>query len=127
MSSMQRWSIWAVYALAWTAALLMPLPIHGEWRAGVGELEVNLRYFVAKAAHMSAYALLAVLTGWLRAPVRQRFLLMFLLMGHATLTELIQEATSDIAGRTGKLHDVGFDHLGIALGVMLSWKWWTQE
>ena len=71
--------------------------------------------------------MLAILTGWLRAPVTQRFLLMFLLMAHATVTELIQEATFEVAGRSGELHDVGFDHLGIALGVMLSWKWWTLE
>jgi len=125
MSSEWRWRIWAVYALAWTAALVMPIPVHGDWR-GVGDLQFDVKYFVAKVAHVSAYALLAILTGWVRAPVPQRFLLMFLLMAHATVTELIQEATFDVAGRSGELHDVGFDHLGVALGVMLSWKWWTQ-
>src|SRR5207302_9001093 len=125
MSDEWRWCFWGLYALAWTAALVMPVPISGDWRAGVGEIEINLKYFVAKSVHLGAYALFTVLTGWLRAPVRLRFLLMFLLAAHATVTELIQEATFEIAGRTGELHDVGFDHLGIAVGVMLSWKWWT--
>src|SRR5438067_12549453 len=108
MSHEWRWRIWGAYALAWTAALLMPIPIQGDWR-GVGDLQFDLKYVVAKVAHVSAYALLAILTGWVRVPAPQRFLLMFFLMVHATVTELIQEATYEFAGRSGNLHDVGFD------------------
>src|SRR5438309_11354009 len=125
MSHEWRWRIWGAYALVWTAALLMPIPIQGDWR-GVIDLQFDLKYVVAKVAHVSAYALLAVLTGWLRAPVTQRFLLMFLLMAHATVTELDQEAIFEVAGSGGEQHDVGSGDPGIARGVLLSGKWWSS-
>jgi VanZ family protein len=115
-----RWLIWGVYVAAWTTALLMPVP-HGQWK--VEGVPIDFRYLVAKTIHVTAYALLAGLSGWLRVPVRYRVLLLFCIMAHGTLTELLQRLTQD---RDGSLYDVGFDHLGIALGLLLTWKWWTE-
>jgi VanZ family protein len=119
-----RWPIWTVYVIAWTYALLSPLPETSHWK--IPDLELDLEYLFSKSVHISAYAVLAVLTAWLRAPVRYRFLLMFFVMVHPTITELLQYAI-EYLGRTGALLDVGFDHLGIALGVFLAWKWWVEE
>jgi hypothetical protein len=117
-----RWSLWSLYVLAWTTALLMPVPVHGHWT--VTELEIDLRFLLAKTLHVSAYAVLAGLTGWLQAPLRLRFVLMFFVMGHATLTEVLQYSI-ECLGRSGELLDVGLDNVGILIGTLLTWKWWT--
>jgi VanZ family protein len=119
----KRWWIWSVYLAAWSAALLVPVP-GGHW--DLPDLHVNLRLLVAKTLHFCAYALLAILTGWVRAPARWRFVLMFVLMGHASLTEMLQFWLAFI-GRSGTLTDVALDHAGIAVGMALSWKWWSES
>jgi len=81
------------------------------------------RFLLAKALHITAYAVLAGLSGWLRVPCRFRWILLFVLMAHATATELLQ---LHVEGRTGDLRDVGLDHLGIGLGLLLTWKWWSD-
>ena len=116
-----RWLVWLTYAAAWTTALLMPVPDVGNWSTGAGG--IDLRYVFAKCVHVSAYALFACLTAWLRVPPRYRAPLLFVVMVHATITELLQNFTSH---RTGCLEDVGFDHLGVALGLLLTWRWWTE-
>ncbi len=117
-----RWWIWGIYAAAWSTALLVPVPEH-PWV--IGEFHFTRRMLFAKAVHLSAYAVFAILTGWLRAPVRFRFLLMFLLMLHATLTEVLQFALDEYMHRHGDLLDVALDNVGIALGMAVAWKWWT--
>jgi len=109
--------------LAWTTALLVPLPQGGPLTFAA----VQPRLFLAKGLHVSAYAFLTVLAAWLRAPVRFRFLLIFFLMAHATLTEVLQRMSHELTGRNGNLWDVALDHTGIALGVLLAWRWWTHD
>jgi VanZ family protein len=109
-----------VYFTGWTAALVMPINSPGEWH--VSGIHIDLKFLVAKTLHVSGYALLAGLAGWLRVPPRYRWVLMFVIMGHATMTEMIQE---HVEGRTGNLHDVAYDHVGIALGTLLTWRWWS--
>ena len=46
---------------------------------------------------------------------------MFFIMAHASLSELGQTA---LVERSGHLMDVVLDHMGIALGLLWSWKWW---
>jgi hypothetical protein len=117
-----RWTLWMVYAVAWTFALLMPFPSEAHW--SIADLEINRKFLFAKTLHVSAYAFFAVLTAWLHAPMRLRFFLMFFLMAHGTMTEVLQYSIEFI-GRSGGLFDVGLDHCGIAIGTLLSWKWWT--
>jgi VanZ family protein len=113
-----RWLVWGAYALTWTTLLVMPMPSTEPWE----EFGFDVKYLLGKSLHVAAYALLTALTGWLRPPFRFRLLLLFLVMAHAPVTELIQ---LHVSNRTGCLEDVGFDHLGAAVGLLLAWRWWS--
>ena len=71
------------------------------------------------------YALLAFSAAWLPLPGRYRVCLLFFLMAHATVTELLQELLEEYCHRGGKLSDVVFDQFGILFGMLLSWNWWS--
>jgi VanZ family protein len=115
-----RWWVWGVYLVAWTTALIAPVPeTPGLNVEGFGGL--SLRMLVAKTVHVCAYALLAALTGWLRVAPPRRLWLLFFLTVHATATEIIQ---LQVVYRTGQLTDVALDQLGIALGMLCTWRWW---
>jgi hypothetical protein len=123
-----RWLLWSLYAIAWTTALLYPI----KPETGVQVLDEFIspnRYLIAKSVHVTAYAVFTILTAWLHAPLRYRWLLMFVLMAHGTATELGQLGMNELgwSQRTGGLPDVGFDNLGVLLGVLLSRKWWIAE
>jgi hypothetical protein len=115
-----RWTIWGVYLFAWTAALIMPVPGGDGWE--IEALRINLKLLLGKGLHVLAYAALAMLTGRLAVRVRYRLLLMYFLMAHTVLTEILQMTVSY---RSGTLWDALLDQVGIALGVLLSWPWWT--
>jgi hypothetical protein len=112
--------VWLAYFALWTGGLLLPMPSDG---AGTLPWLTPYKVVVAKSLHVAAYAGLAVLGGWLRLPCRFRWVLLFVIMVHAPATELLQ---TRIEGRTGTLKDVGLDHLGIGLGLLVSWKWWSD-
>jgi VanZ family protein len=109
--------VWTIYLLAWTAALLTPYPVAVARSVSPPEL----RLLAAKSLHVAAYALLAVLSGWLRPPGRSRWLLLALLCAHAAATEFGQRF---VATRSASWRDVGLNHLGLLLGLALSWRWW---
>jgi hypothetical protein len=116
----RRW-IWLIYVLSWTTALLVPNPAH----AGDNE---NLRlwlFLFAKAVHVSAYAMLAILTGWLRPTGLLRWLLLGFLILHAAGTEYLQYVMD--VGRTGCWSDVWLNLMSIGIGIGVSWKWWTAD
>jgi hypothetical protein len=48
-------------------------------------------------------------------------MLILLLSAHAMGTEFLQRY---VETRTPTLHDVGLDHMGIMLGLALSWRMW---
>jgi len=116
---MLRRVVWLVYLLLWTAALVTPQPVH----ASQATLPEMARFPVAKSLHVAAYALLCVLTGWQRFPVRWRPLLLLALATHAAITEYIQQYVPE---RSGTLSDVLLNHLGLYLGVLLAWRWWRE-
>lgn len=123
-----RWLLWSMYVVAWTVALLFPsVPQTGM--EGLDKLIAPHHILVAKTVHVSAYAVLTILTAWLNAPMRYRWLLMFLLMAHGTATELGQLTMNELhwSVRNGDLRDVAFDNLGVLLGVLVSLKWWLRE
>jgi len=68
---------------------------------------------------------MAVLCGWLHLSARFRWIMIYFLMGHATLTEILQKYV--IPGRSGLLEDVAIDQAGITIGLVLSWNWWIQK
>lgn len=122
---MGRWLVWVVVVLAWTAALEFPVPDPGDIPAA--EFLFTYKYWVAKSVHVLAYCGLTVLCAWVPVPGHYRWIMMFLLMGHAWGTERLQELLWDYCHRGGSLKDVGFDIIGIIIGVALSWKLWMRD
>jgi VanZ family protein len=112
-----RWALWLVCVVVWTLMLVRPEPAQV-----LGEVvPKQATYPVAKTGHISAYAFLTVLSAWLRVRGGKRWLLLAFLSLHGVATELIQ---TQVPGRHGSPLDVGFDHIGILIGLALSWKWW---
>jgi VanZ family protein len=121
-----RWPIWGIYTVAWSMALLVPNPVYLVLSHGPGGKKIDPAlewglFLFAKTLHVMAYALAAVLTGWLRAPGRWRWVLLAFWSLHACGTEFGQLF---VPTRTGSLRDVGLDHLGLLIGVALTWRWW---
>jgi VanZ family protein len=114
-----RWLVCAVYAAAWTAALLYHSPVPDEVRPE----DPWVYFLLAKTLHVVAYAFWAVLCGWIGADGRWRWLLLALLCAHGFLSEYLQ---GFVPTRTPSLRDVALDLIGIALGVTLSWGWWRR-
>jgi hypothetical protein len=134
-----RWFLWLVYLGVWTWALLVPdpgawarfllgLPAAAEpaelpdWRAQL--LRMLLSFWFSKGLHVAGYLVLTALSAGLTVPARFRWLLLAFLSAHALGTEFLQgfEATRHPSWR-----DVGLDHLGIILGLVLTWKSWIDK
>jgi VanZ family protein len=119
-----RWTIWTIFVVGWTIALEVPVP--GRDTTIHGDAPLTWRAIIAKSTHVLAYAVLTVLSARLPLEARHRAMVMFFLMGHATATEGLQVLLQPYCHRGGTLADVGLDQLGIAIGVLISWKWWTR-
>src|SRR5262245_61386413 len=113
------WVVWAVYAVAWTTALLTTYPL----RVRDAVVPADFAFPTGKVLHVLAYAAFAVLSAWVPAPRPGRWALLGFLSLHAFATEFFQQ----FVGRTASLADVGLDHAGIALGVALTWKRWRDS
>jgi len=111
------WPIWIAYAIAWSLALLTPQPIHV--RDAV--LSEQPAIFSSKLVHIGGYMIFTILSGWLRLPLPFRWSALAFLSLHALGTEYLQQF---VPKRTPSLIDVGLDHIGIVLGLALTWKWW---
>jgi hypothetical protein len=114
-----RYAVWLIFALAWTVALLVPAPTKGS-----DPRSLETMFTVSKVMHVGAYAVFAALAGWARPTAWLRWLLLGVLIGHAMLTEYLQMVLEEMTGRTGQWSDVGLDCVGIAVGVLLTWKSW---
>jgi VanZ family protein len=113
--------VWSAFAVLWTIGLLYPLP---ERHAGDMQWQDYLRYYVGKTLHVIAYAVFAILSGWLNVRPARRWMLMFALMVHAGVTEWLQT----FVGRTGMPSDVVRNYAGITLGIAASWRsWWRED
>ena len=121
---MVRWLIWTTVVIVWSVALELPVPDPG---GPAGEFIFTNKYLFAKAVHVACYGVMTVLSAWVPMAGRYRWLMMFFLMGHAWGTEMLQEALHDWCHRGGSLADVGYDIVGIILGVTASWKNWVGE
>ena len=120
---MIRWLIWSCYVIAWTIALEVktPPPLSG---VGAAFLEPH-RLLIAKSMHVVVYIGMTLLAAWVVLSARHRSLMVFFLMAHACATELLQDILEPYSHRRGSLMDVAFDHLGILIGILLTWKRWT--
>ncbi len=114
-----RWLTWTVYAIAWSTALLTPQPVD----VAQAVLPTTMEYVTAKVLHISAYAVFAMLSAWLPVTPRYRWLLVLFVSMHAFGTECFQ---AFVPQRYPSLRDVGFDHVGILLGLAFTWRWWRQ-
>ena len=121
---MTRWLIWSSVVVVWTVGLEVPVLEPGDVPGG--EFIVTNKFVFAKSLHVAMYGLLAAFSASLPMPGRYRCLMMFFLLGHAWGTEMLQQALEPWCKRGGSLVDVGFDFLGVALGVALTWKWWMK-
>jgi VanZ family protein len=81
-------------------------------------------FYASKTLHVSAYAIMAFLSGWLRVRSAWRQVLLGFLSLHALGTEFFQYF---VPYRYPSWTDVGWDHIGIIWGIILSWRWWAQE
>lgn len=122
---MVRWLIWISVVIVWTVALEVPISDPGAVPAR--EFILTNKYVFGKSLHVVAYGLVAVLSAWVPLPGRYRWLMMFFLMGHAWATEMLQMALEPWCHRGGSLADVGYDILGIVLGVAATWKSWVKS
>ena len=109
-----RWSVWLAYVALWSTALLTPHPI----RAAQALIPADYIFLSAKLLHFTAYAVLAVLSVWLRVPARFRGPLYALLFAHGAATELLQ---TFVPLRHPAVRDVAIDSLGLLAGLALSW------
>lgn len=115
-----RWLVWLGFVIVWTTGLLVPL----DDGSTLEEAEQTLRLYVGKSLHVVGYAGLTALSGWLRVSFPRRLLLLFFAAVHAPATELLQQLVSN---RSGLLTDVALDHLGIGLGLLFTWRWWSAS
>lgn len=103
-----------ILAVVLTAALLRPEPALASREL----LPPDAEYPAAKAVHITAYALLVLLLALSRWPREVTWLGLGLISLHAAWTEVGQ---TFVPGRYGSLRDVGFDHVGILIGLALAW------
>src|SRR5262245_57122567 len=81
-----RWTIWGLFLVGWTVALLTPEPV----QVADAVLAPQAAFSASKALHVTAYAILALLTCWLPASTRTRGYLLLLVSAHTVATEYLQ-------------------------------------
>lgn len=110
---------WCLCVALWTTALLTTYPVH----VGEAVTPSGLYFPAAKCLHISAYAFLTVYLTWMPLG-RWRWLLLAFLSLHAAGTEFGQTFVPE---RYGQFSDVLIDHIGLALGVLLTRKRWLPR
>src|SRR5579885_3290210 len=110
---------WCLCVILWTVGLLTIFAV----QVGQAIVPAGFHFSAAKFLHISSYAFLTVYLKWL--PLRrERWWLLAFLSLHAIATEYFQQF---IPGRTSTFTDVFIDHVGIALGMALTWKRWLPR
>ncbi len=108
-----------LFLLAWTTALLMPIPQKSaEEVLGNG---MGVFYF-SKIVHVTVYTIIAIWAGFLSKNRSSLWILLVLLSLHGWTSEGLQLITK--YHRTGRIADVGLDHLGLLLGLILNFPRW---
>jgi VanZ family protein len=120
MSKTWRWLLWTLFVVVWTTALLTTEPVH----VAHAVLAQRAIFPTSKLLHLTAYALMAILSGWLFVRAQWRWLLLVFMSLHAAGTEFFQQFVPE---RGPSLWDVGIDHVGIAIGLAISCKWWLKS
>ncbi len=113
------WTSWCIFFLAWTAALLTTILVD----AGAAVLSKDFSFYLGKVLHVTAYAILAYLSSRLPVTIPQRWAVLVLISFHAMATEYLQR----FVGRYPSWRDVGLNHIGILIGVLVTWKKWRPD
>jgi VanZ family protein len=116
-----RWLVWSIYIVLLTAALVTPYPAHAAHSVFPDPDE---QFTAAKTVHITMYALFAIMSGWVRIAASRRWLLLVVMSVHACLTEFVQTYVPE---RYGTWQDVAINHCGLYLGLILSWRWWSES
>ncbi len=101
----------------WTIGLLVPLPNAAAKRVLGSDQAV---FTLHKLIHVGSYAYLTILAGHLTLSTWQRWAILGLLSLHGFATEYLQQFVE----RGASWFDVGIDHVGILVGLMISWNCW---
>lgn len=121
--TIDRFHIWlfAAFLIAWTIALLLPVPHESAEKVLGDDFGV---FLFGKSLHIGSYAFLTVLGGTVAAFGRRWWWVLPGLLAHGSAIEIIQPHV----GRTGRIEDVGLDLIGIAIGglVILGWRRFTR-
>jgi hypothetical protein len=108
--------VFAAFLIAWTVALLLPVPHQSAERVLGSPFSV---FMFGKGLHVAGYAYLTVLGGTVALFGRKWVWVLPGLVAHGGLTEIVQ----GFVGRTSRIEDLGLDTLGIALGALLILGW----
>jgi VanZ family protein len=119
-SDLGRWLVWGVALFLWTVALLRPEPI----QVSQVVLPSAARFPAAKTLHVTAYAVLTILTALLPLRRTARLWPLLLLVLHGPATEYLQNF---VTLRSGSVMDAAFDMMGIGLGLILTAPWWLRD
>ncbi len=119
MTARWRWVVWCGFAGLWALALLTPQPVE----AGKRLLPAEAMFPAAKSLHVGVYALLTAAAAWLPPYRGLRWLPVALVSLHGCGTEFFQQF---VPSRHGCLEDVGIDHVGLALGLLLTLPRWRR-
>jgi VanZ family protein len=119
MSGGWRWAVWVLLVGFWALALLTPQPVEIEKQV-VPEEAI---FSASKSLHIAAYAFLTGAGAWLPPWRGWRWLPIAIMSLHGCGTEFFQQW---VPSRHGCLQDVGIDHVGIVLGVLLTLARWRR-
>jgi VanZ family protein len=117
---MWRWTIWLVAVGCWAVALLTPQPVEVEKSL----LPQEALFSASKSLHIAAYAILTGAGAWLPAWHGRRWLPVAILSFHGCATEFFQQW---VPARHGCVEDVVIDHIGIAIGLLLTLPRWRRS
>jgi hypothetical protein len=114
--------VFAAFLIAWTIALLSPVPHQSAERVLGSPFSV---FMFGKGLHIAAYAFLTVLGGTVALFGRKWWWIVPGLIVHGGLTEFFQQ----FVGRTARVEDLGLDTIGIVIGalVVLGWRWLKRD
>jgi len=106
--------LWVGLIIAWTWALLIPIP--GEVVKRVGGPTGSL--IISKTLHGGVYATLGFITLSLPLPRKWRLALFGLIIAHGGATEYLQQF---VPGRHSSWWDVALDTAGVLSGAGIYW------